>query len=163
MNKFEQGSLEKGTEDNPNHILERVDSFTVPKIKRILEEVQTVEHPALDSKLEKLIEETEDKFRVRVLREDLLRKALEDISVENGMLPEKLRDAYMSILIDRVLEKTGDDGDVHSEIESELERLREGSVYIDEDDVRSKASEAYYKKQETEIFDEENSEDDGGR
>jgi len=154
MNKYEQ-HLQNENEDNPNHLLERVDSFTVPKIKRLLEELQTVKHPSLDLKLEKLIGEAKDKFGVEVSREDLLRKALEDSSVENGVLPEKLNDAYISILVDRVLKRAGDEGDIHSEIESELERLREESVYIDEDKFRTEASEAYYKKQESEIFKEE--------
>jgi len=151
MNKFEQEFLDH--KDNPNHLLERVDNFTVPKVKRVLEKFESTEHPTLDLKLEKLVKETEEKFGVMVSRKDLIKKALEDISVENGMLPEKLRDPYVSILIDSVLEKTGDDGDIHSEIELELERLRERSVYIDEDDVRGRASEAYYKNQEAEVSD----------
>ncbi len=160
MNKYEQDFQNK-TENNPNHLLERVDSFTVPKIKRLLEELQTVNHSSLDLKLEKIIGETEDKFGVEVSKEDLLRKALEDSSVENGALPEKLNDAYISILIDRVLERTGDGGDVHSEIESELERLREKAVYVDEDEFRGRASEAYYKKYEFKTSDEESTESDG--
>ncbi len=145
MNKFERGFLDN--KNNPNHLLERIDSFTVPKVKRLLLEFESVSHPVLETKMERLIKKTEDKFRVLLSEKDLMRKALEDISLENGFLPEKLRAGFVTILADDIFKKTGKDGDIFSEIELELEYLRSKGLFVEESELRRKVLDLYYENQ----------------
>jgi len=144
MSKFEQISRSLDDKDNPNDLLGRMESFTIPKLKRELYELQSIEHPNFQSKLEELVDEAEEKFGVRVASEDICRKVLEEIAIESGGLSEGLNEAYLPIIVSVILEKTGEEGNVHEVIEEELTNVRDKGIYIDEVAVRDRASEMFY-------------------
>jgi|GEM_PF-3394127 len=144
MSKLEQAPRSLDDKDNPNDLLGRVESFIVPKLKRELYELQSVEHPAFLAKLGELVEETEEKFGLRVSAEDITRKVLEEVAIESGGLSEDLNEAYLPIIVSSILERTGEEGDVHEVTEEELTEVREKGIYVDESAVRAKASELFY-------------------
>lgn len=153
MNKFEQGSVEH-SQDNPNNRTEKIEKFSVPKLKRALEENGSLTNPSVERKLESVIDQLGEKFTVDVsedsdareaYRNKILRMAIEQIAMEHGgIIPEKLDKGYMKILAHYVVGQIGGDDDVYGVLKPILADLKERNIDVDVKELEETVNQLYW-------------------
>jgi UDP-N-acetylglucosamine pyrophosphorylase len=105
------------------------------KLERTLDDEGFKMTPKVEAKLEELVKENYDLNGENITREEILKLALENVCVNQGLMPEALQTAYLNLVIDAAAKNLTDEDDIRDTVSENIVKLDKAGIHLQFDDL----------------------------
>ncbi len=125
----------------PDKSLEIVIERSAQKLKQLISERGFKVNSHVQEKIDSLVLKIEDKDKVKVSPEDILKKALEMINEEQGVLPEGLEKEYLDLVAEGVANEVAAGKDFYQVLGEKGAELKKQGIEINGEKIKKRAKE----------------------
>jgi len=126
--------------ENPEYIKNRAIEVAVERLKQTIINENLRITPAVEEKLDSLLGKLEEEG-IFLAKEEILRKSLEILAIEQGGFPEKLEAKFIELLASEIANKVDEEKNLYQVLSKEMIELKRKGIEVEAKKVEEKIKE----------------------